>query len=475
MVSNKSLGFLLLGVATFSGIAYQFSSRDRLSRAVAADAPLVGAAELARAAAQLQVAVSDEELAKIVDETLGNVEAGTQDEVATAERAPEFTSVEEANLPPQFFMKQQALPDNTVYFYHRVASGDNFYGILADAGYSREKTTKFYDAAKGVHDMRRLQAGNLMKIAKDGSSLQYVVDDTTYVHIAVREDDAVAELKKTPFERKLIAYRGTIKGSLFEAFKASNLDATLCLEMARIFEYDIDFRSEIQKGDSFKVLVEEYYIKDALIRRGNIVAAEFYNDGELYTAVEFNDHDQKVYFDKQGKALRKAFLRSPLKFSRISSEFTLRRLHPILGINRPHLGVDYAAPSGTAVRSIGDGKVTFVGWQGGMGKTVMVKHNSTYTSVYGHLSRFPNGLRIGGSVEQGSLVGYVGQTGLATGPHLHFGLKRNGTFVDSLRINLPTAPALYGKVLDRFEAVRDEYFAILDSIPTVAVTQNTYR
>ena len=233
---------------------------------------------------------------------------------------------------------------------------------------------------------------------------------------------------------------GEIYSSLFAATDAAGLPDPAANQMAEIFGGDIDFHRDLRKGDKFAVIYEMTYSNGQPVRTGNILAAEFINQGREYRALYYQTGPNRSgYFSPDGKSVRKAFLRSPLEFSRISSGFSLSRLHPVLNTWRSHKGVDYAAPIGTKVRATADGTVTFVGKQGGYGNVVMVSHQGIYSTVYGHMSRFATDIHRGQRVAQGEIIGYVGKTGLASGPHLHYEFKINGTHRDPLRVALPDA------------------------------------
>jgi murein DD-endopeptidase MepM/ murein hydrolase activator NlpD len=220
-----------------------------------------------------------------------------------------------------------------------------------------------------------------------------------------------------------------------------------------IFQWTVDFFS-LQKGDAFKVIYEEKFIDDKSLGAGKILTAQFTYSGITYTAIPFMNGDQEVYYDQDGKSLRKAFLKAPLKFSRISSRFTSSRFHPILKIRRPHYGVDYAAPIGTEVHSVGDGKVIAVTYGGGEGRMVKIRHNNVYTTGYMHLSRFGAGIKPGVAVRQGQIIGYVGSSGLSTGPHLDFRFYQNGTPIDPLKVIAPPAEPVSSADLERFEKIK---------------------
>jgi murein DD-endopeptidase MepM/ murein hydrolase activator NlpD len=233
------------------------------------------------------------------------------------------------------------------------------------------------------------------------------------------------------------------------------------LDLADIFAWDLDFHTEIQKGDSFGVAVEKMYLDGRFIRYGRILAAEFVRGPRHLHAVWFDEGGAPGYYASDGTSLRKAFLRSPLKYTRISSGFSFARLHPILGTVTPHLGIDYAAPAGTPVVASADGIVTLAGWYGGFGQAVRLRHPTGYETLYGHLSRI--GVRPGQRVSQGTVVGSVGSTGLATGPHLDYRISRNGVFLNPLTVKLPPAEPIPPTEEHAFEIVRDRETALLDA------------
>jgi murein DD-endopeptidase MepM/ murein hydrolase activator NlpD len=240
---------------------------------------------------------------------------------------------------------------------------------------------------------------------------------------------------------------------------------SVATQLADIFGGDIDFHRDLRKGDRFSVIYEAVNHMGRLVRTGRILAAEFINDGKTYRALWFQGADgQGGYYTADGKNIRKAFLRSPLEFSRITSGFTLSRFHPVLKEWRAHRGIDYGAPVGTRVKATGDGVVEFVGAQGGYGKMIILRHQGSYTTVYGHLSGFASGLKKGARVAQGDVIGYVGMTGLATGPHLHYEFRVNGSFQNPLTIALPSAPPLTPGQMAQFRTVAQSQLARIDML-----------
>ena len=248
------------------------------------------------------------------------------------------------------------------------------------------------------------------------------------------------------------------------AAQNAGVSQNIIMELANIFGWDIDFALDIRKGDSFTLLYEELFRDGEKISDGNILAAEFINDDQAYRAVRYTNPqtNQSEYFTPDGKSMRKAFLRTPVNFTRISSRFTVSRYHPVLHKVRSHKGVDYAAKSGTPIQSAGDGKVIFKGKKGGYGNVLIVQHGSKYTTLYAHLKSFNKKLKVGSKVRQGQTIAYVGSTGLATGPHLHYEFRVNGTHRNPLTVKLPASSPVPERYMADFELSTTPLFAQLD-------------
>ena len=273
---------------------------------------------------------------------------------------------------------------------------------------------------------------------------------------------------------------GSISLSLFGAVERLNEGGELAMKLADIFGWEIDFIRDIRVGDSFKVLVEKRMRNGKRLGYGSILAAEFVNQGVPYRAFLFHDEEGNPgYYDENGGSMRKAFLKAPMDFTRISSDFSWRRLHPILGRYRPHPGIDYAAPTGTPIKAVGSGTVTFKGWMRGGGNSIKLRHANQYETMYMHMSRFASGIKKGAKVQQGEVIGYVGSTGLATGPHLDFRIKRNGQYLNPHKMENPRAKALTAGLMPEYQTrvrklealLEDENFQpvldfALDSAPT---------
>ena len=262
---------------------------------------------------------------------------------------------------------------------------------------------------------------------------------------------------------------GEITTNLYLSALSHNINPKLILELADIFCWDINFFTDLRPGDKYQFIYEKIYVNGRFLCYGRILAAKFVNQGRCFEAYYFETHHNNgSYYDAKGRPLQKAFLKSPLRYKRISSGFSYHRRHPILGIVRPHLGIDYAAPTGTPVESIADGKIVYIGWKGGYGKFIKIRHNHRYSSTYGHLSRFAKGLKRGTWVKQGQVIGYVGMTGLATGPHLDFRFLVGNRFINYLKFNPPPAPPLPKRLYLRFEK-QIAYYQNLLEMPTFHV------
>jgi murein DD-endopeptidase MepM/ murein hydrolase activator NlpD len=303
---------------------------------------------------------------------------------------------------------------------------------------------------------------------KDGSlfGLERRLNETQTLKV-VRDGDSglKADLVQNPVETRLHTVRGIIDRSLFEAVEGAGGDDQTAVSLADIFGWDIDFVLDVRPGDTFAVTYDEIWRDGAFVKDGPIEAAQFINQGREYRAVRYTDPEgNSNYYTPDGKNLHKAFLRAPVDFSRVSSRFNSARLHPILNRIRAHKGVDYAAPLGTPVRAAGDGRVHFAGQMGGYGNVVEIDHSRSIMTVYGHLSRFAKGIHSGVHVTQGTVIAYVGMTGLATGPHLHYEYRVNGLFKNPQTVALPAAAPIDMRFREEFLAHSQPLLATLDLI-----------
>ena len=259
------------------------------------------------------------------------------------------------------------------------------------------------------------------------------------------------QLTRHNVDKRITYASATIDSSLFEAGRDAGMPNTLIMELAGIFGWDIDFVYDIREGDSFNLIYEEHFLKGEKVNEGPIVAAEFTNQGKTYRAVRFTKADgASDYYAPDGRSMRKAFLRTPVDFRRISSRFG-KRHHPVLNRMRMHQGVDYAAPTGTPIKASGDGKIIFKGRKGGYGRCIIIKHGGRYSTLYAHMHRYRSGMHVGKRVKQGQIIGYVGASGRATGPHLHYEFRVHGVHRNPLTVKLPDADPINAAYAERFE------------------------
>ena len=355
-----------------------------------------------------------------------------------------------------------------------------FHSALEGMGLDPALAAEVVSSAQRVFDLRHFRAGNKLTIGRG------ILGDLREVHYRIDTDrelvisrplppdsgnapaaDFLAEIARIPSETATEGVSGTIQGSLFESIIAAGEKPELAMRLAEIFGWDLDFYTDPRPGDTFRIVVEKKKFSNGeTAAYGRILVAEYNNARRPYRAVLFHDvSGHPAYFTPDGKAMKKAFLHSPLKFAAvISSHFSAHRYHPILKEYRPHLGIDYAAPPGTPVQTIGDGRVTFAGPKGGAGNLIEVQHTNGYTTYYMHLSRIL--VRSGQHVAQGQSIGLVGMTGLATGPHLDFRIQQHGQFLNFERLGLPTADPVSKRDWNEFAAARDSAMTHMPELPT---------
>ncbi len=332
----------------------------------------------------------------------------------------------------------------------QIRSGQNLSDILMTKGISMTKIDEISKKSILTFDVRKMKINNAYYFfmnKKETSKVDYFIYEISPVDYVVYDlSDSLRIYKdKKPIVTQIKTASGVITSSLWNTMKAQALDPMLAMDLSEIYAWSIDFFG-IQKGDKFRVIYEENFVFGKSIGIGRIFASQFVHANEDFYAFRFTQNNEESYFDNLGKSLKKAFLKAPLKFNRISSVFSASRFHPVLKIYRPHFGVDYAAPTGTPVVSISDGTVIAKGYQpAGGGNFLKIKHNSAYTTSYMHLSKFGDGIATGVRVHQGQLIGYVGATGLASGPHLDFRVFLNGDPVDPLKVKSPPTEPIMEK------------------------------
>lgn len=359
-----------------------------------------------------------------------------------------------------------AVPEPGYWHEERIQRGDRAATLLRRLGINDADVKAFVRATPPARMLRQLIPGRSVRayLTADGKLLDFRYQNDGELLEVKRDGDGFRVSEgKFELERRVLVASGVIDTSLFGATDAAQLPDSIAIQIADVFATDVDFHRDLRRGDRFAVVYEVLYDQGEPVETGRILAAEFVNDGKAYRALWFEyAKGQGGYYTPYGTNIRKAFLRSPLEFSRVTSGYTNRRYHPILQEWRAHTGVDYGAPTGTRVRATGDGVVKFYGWKGGYGNLVVLRHQSQYTTWYGHLSRLAGGLRPGKRVLQGETIGYVGMTGLATGPHLHYEFRINDVHRNPLKIVLPPAPPIQAAQRPAFDAAAAPLVELLD-------------
>lgn len=326
---------------------------------------------------------------------------------------------------------------------------------LIKMGFTYPEISKIVAAAKPFKNLARMNPGTRFAVQQDESSkltgVRFRFSPKDVLQLNLVGEEWQAEMIEKPVQTQVVTYIGTVTSNLWDSAAEAQMSPALISEMAEIFAWQVDFSREVQVGDKWRISIEEEVIHGEKVGLGTILSAEYVNMGRIHSAVLYRKNGEKLgYYAPDGSSLRKMFLKSPIQFGRISSKFNRNRFHPILKTSRPHLGVDYAAPIGTPIRAVGDGVISFAGWSGGGGNVLKLRHNATYDTAYKHLKGFAPGIKKGTRVRQGQVIGYVGNTGLSTGPHLHFEFYVNGRYVDPLRQKFPSAEAIPQESLAEF-------------------------
>lgn len=349
----------------------------------------------------------------------------------------------------------------------KIKNNQNITSLLLSYNIPRKIIDEIVINSDTIFDLRKIRAGNKYTVFYTKDSIpetKYFV----YEHNAIEyvlfdlNDTVIKKLEKEVLIRQT-AVCGIIHSSLWNSMYDKKINPMVAIELSEIFAWTIDFFG-LQKGDNFKIVFDEQYVDSTSIGISKIHTAYFYHANKDYFAIPFIQDSTEAFYDETGKNLKKAFLKAPLKYSRISSRFSNSRLHPVLKIRRPHHGVDYAAPVGTPVVAIGDGKVIETGYKGGAGNMIKIKHNSNYTTAYLHLSKYGKGIKSGVHVSQGEVIGYVGSTGLSSGPHLDYRVYKNGNAIDPLKMESPPSEPINNINLAQFNILKDSLINILSKI-----------
>lgn len=339
-----------------------------------------------------------------------------------------------------------------------IKDGDTFSKIMSSFATSTEEVNSVLKASKDIYDLTKIKTGKLLKLVFAQSalaSIEYVPTDHEVVVVKKEGVSFEASKSEIEYEIKNVTVEATIKESLFTDGSAAGLSDKTIIELADIFGWDIDFATDIREGDSFKLIYEQRTLNGEVVKPGNILAARFENNNKTYWAIGFEDNGSIKYYDLEGKSLAKQFLKSPLNYSYISTQYTNRRLNPVTKKMDTHKAIDYAAPAGTPVVASADGVITYADWKGGYGIDVEVKHDGSYATLNAHLSKIAKGIKKGVEVKQGDIIGYVGSTGISTGPHLHFAITKNNVAINPLNAEFPAGDAIRSELMTEFTTLRD--------------------
>lgn len=347
-----------------------------------------------------------------------------------------------------------------------VKAGDSLSSIFKRNNLDASELFRIMQAGKETRRLRSIKPGQVIRVQLDSdNAIQTLLYDISkFETLAVHRDgdNFVSAYHHKDVEKRINHAAGFIDSSLFEAGTDAGLSVQITMELAYIFGWDVDFALDIRKGDQFTVMYEEHFLDGTKVNEGPIIAAEFINQGNVYRAIRYTDESGRSdYYSPDGLSMRKAFLRTPVDFRRISSRFGKRK-HPVLNGIRMHTGVDYAAPRGTPIKAAGDGKIMFKGNKGGYGRAIIIQHGGRYSTLYAHMNSFKQGIHVGKRVKQGQVIGYVGSSGRATGPHLHYEFRVNGVHRNPLTVRLPNAQPINALYKQAFESHAQALMAQLE-------------
>jgi murein DD-endopeptidase MepM/ murein hydrolase activator NlpD len=348
-------------------------------------------------------------------------------------------------------------------FRYTIRKGMFLTDILAQHDFSPTEIYQLREETKSVYDLAKIKAGQEFRVfqTRDGrvKRLEYDIDEKNFLQLRREERKFEGEIKKIPYEIRVEMIFGIIKDNLITAVNDQGEGDYLTLSLAELFAWDIDFYTDLRRGDTFKIIFEKKYLENNFIGYRNIQAAEFINQGKPFQAFRYSYPDLKEsdYFDLEGNSLRKEFLKSPIKFARITSRFSFNRLHPVRKVFRPHYGVDYAARVGTPVQTTADGTVIWVGRRGASGRMVRIRHRNDYETSYLHLRNYAKGIRKGAKVKSGQIIGYVGSSGESTGPHLDYRIKYRGKYINPLAWRFKPVKPLRKEFLEDFKGEAEKY------------------
>ena len=390
-------------------------------------------------------------------------------------------SIDQAPIQPTTFATaaiEEELAPRPDWRHQMVKRGDNLAAVFQRAGLTPRDVHDVVTSSDEAAGLTRIYPGDELALAftDDNELLAVRYEKSETETLLVERDDADSEFQSRievrELESRIAVTDGQINVSLYGSGLRAGLDDRLIMELARIFGWDIDFALDIRRNDRFTVVYEELYRDGEKVRTGRIMAAEFINRGERFRALRFEDGDGRSdFYTPDGRNMRRAFLRTPTDFTRVSSEFNPNRVHPVYGTARPHVGTDYAAPPGTPIWASGDGRIIHRGPKGGYGNTVVLQHGGNITTLYAHMRNFASGQSTGDRVQQGDVIGYVGSTGVSTGPHLHYEFRVDGVHRNPRTVELPAADPIDERYLAEFKAGTAEWVAMLDEVSETRIAR----
>ncbi|NLY40193.1 MAG: peptidoglycan DD-metalloendopeptidase family protein [Desulfovibrionales bacterium] len=407
-----------------------------------------------------------------VDRTAWELTEGKIFSFGEEESQPDPCSSDSANSEEELPEAQAPAEPTITRMTDLIKSGDSPSTLLE--GHLRlAEIYSLCDESKKTYSLSKLKAGQPWTMIYSDNALvglEYEIDDTERLVVSMTEDGYEFRREAIPYDIETETVSGVIENSLFRAVQVAGESDELALRLANVFAYDVDFVRDLRTGDNFKVVIEKRSREGKLIGYGHMLAASFTNNGQTYYAYRFTDKQgNTAYYNHEGRPLRKAFLKAPLSFTRISSGYSMSRLHPILKYRRPHQGIDYAAPTGTPIYTVADGVIAEAAFNNSQGRFVRVIHSNGYETIYNHMSKFAANSKKGAKVKQGQTIGYVGSTGYATGPHLDFRMKKNGALINPLSLKTLPAEPIAAKEMPAFKAFVASFKPRLESLDTASL------
>jgi murein DD-endopeptidase MepM/ murein hydrolase activator NlpD len=362
---------------------------------------------------------------------------------------------------PQINLESEIIPDREVIL--EITPNATYGELMKNSSTTPETANAIFDAAQDIYDLSKIRVGKTIRLIYDIDTdifkeLIYQIDTEERLHVILQEDASwKAEIKEIEYEIRIKTSEGTIQSSLYETGLEQNLDEVVIIELADVFQWTIDFAMNIRTGDHFKFIYEERYLDDEYIMPGDVLAAKFINDGREYLAYYYEkDLENYGHYNAEGESMQKIFLKAPVSYKYISSGFTTgMRYVQAFNVSTKHRAIDYAAPYGTPIKAVGDGTIVRAGWNGGYGNFISIRHNSTYTTNYAHLSKYA--VSYGAKVTQGQTIGYVGSTGFSTGPHVHYEMVKHGTKINPQTEDFPSTDGIAEEDQETFNRIIEKY------------------